>query len=101
MTLIYPSPSLRLVSVSEQQVKIWFQNRRTKWKKQENVTSEQKGEGSKRKVDEDEDESDCFKKKNIDTLNTKVTRYEVESDDNTNDKILTSNLIIDQIPKVT
>ena len=30
-----------VVGVSEQQVKIWYQNRRTKWKKQENISSQE------------------------------------------------------------
>ena len=67
-------------------MKIWFQNRRTKWKKQENVTSEQTEEDDKRTVDEDDTKSVCDKKVTIDSSHNS---YKTESDDETKEIFLT------------
>ena len=80
-------------------MKIWFQNRRTKWKKQENGTSEQTDGDYKRKIDEDESVS--HKKRTIISLNN---NSKTESNHETK-KILTvkdpSSFLNDQSLQVT
>ena len=66
-------------------MKIWFQNRRTKWKKQENVASEQTSEVVK-KGDTD-NVSD--KKTNVDNINTVHLSSKAERNAQTNDNLET------------